>query len=469
MASSHSHIVFDGSKNERYSVFHHYKSLVRRLRKSNKVSVNKDTLTTLNLHDVNTLVISSPQDHFTSDEIDHLHHYLKQGGTIFVLLSSGGEAKLGTNINYFLEDYGISVASDTVIRSTYLDKANPSNCVLSDALCIPSMLSLLSSSPNSDDLLPPVIFPNGASLIVQSPALPLVLSGSLSFPVNRSLIAGCLIKPDNMTKVVDPLHESAGFGKLIVFGSSEMFCDDFIAQYNNMSLADAMFQIALNPTDIASLKVFDAILEGSSVGSFKVTTELADHRTVPEIGAWATKPKARLQSIDGFHHLSDPIRMIDEKLFALDTRHIPMSGKLHESLSLSHKPLTLIEPQFSSPLPSLTPAVFIPSAQEPSPPPLDLFDLDDEWASEHLNLAKLMSKCSGSKDVEYFVTEASHMLGIRNKVATADPKHYLYYVVSQLIKFKKFNVGSGIDESNKERIGVEHRENGVDMLTVMNK
>ena len=35
--------------------------------------------------------------------------YVEGGGNLLVLLSDGGETKLSTNINFFLEEYGIMV------------------------------------------------------------------------------------------------------------------------------------------------------------------------------------------------------------------------------------------------------------------------------------------------------------------------------------------------------------------------
>jgi len=44
----------------------------------------------------------------------------------------------------------------------------------------------------------------------------------------------------------------------------------------------------------------------------------------------------------------------------------------------------LIVPQFETPLLGLQPAIFPPIPRELPPPPLELFDLDEEFASEKL-------------------------------------------------------------------------------------
>jgi len=68
-------------------------------------------------------------------------------------------------------------------------------------------------------------------------------------------------------------------------------------------------------------------------------------------------------------------------------------------MGVPKKPLTLIEPQFEQPLPPLQPAVFPPAIFEPTPPALELFDLDESFANEHFKLAQLSKKCSGAEDL----------------------------------------------------------------------
>ena len=41
--------------------------------------------------------------------MDALTEFLNNGGCIFVMMSEGGEQKADTNINFLLEQYGISV------------------------------------------------------------------------------------------------------------------------------------------------------------------------------------------------------------------------------------------------------------------------------------------------------------------------------------------------------------------------
>ena len=54
-------------------------------------------------------VLAGPREKFTENEINHLKKYLESGGSILVLLGEGGEKRFNTNINFFLEEYGIMI------------------------------------------------------------------------------------------------------------------------------------------------------------------------------------------------------------------------------------------------------------------------------------------------------------------------------------------------------------------------
>jgi intraflagellar transport protein 52 len=62
---------------------------------------------------------------FSLSEFDALKKYISSGGNLLILMSEGGEAKAETNINYFLEEYGISVNTDAVVRSVFYKYFHP--------------------------------------------------------------------------------------------------------------------------------------------------------------------------------------------------------------------------------------------------------------------------------------------------------------------------------------------------------
>lgn len=105
---------------------------------------------------------------------------------------------------------------------------------------------------------------------------------------------------------------------------------------------------------------------------------------------------------------ADFTTLFDHNLYKYDTDLIPDAVGLYKRLNIKHKTLSLIAPQFDVPLPPLQPAVFMPCMRELPPPSLDLFDLDQHFASEKLLLAQLTNKCTDD-DLEYFVREAGEV------------------------------------------------------------
>lgn len=112
LAQKSNTVVFDVTKNELYRINDSYKSLQRKLKGSWKTTNNREDSTSItfeNLLQARVFVISGPREKFTETEINHLKKYLETGGSILVLLGEGGEKRFDTNINFFLEEYGIMI------------------------------------------------------------------------------------------------------------------------------------------------------------------------------------------------------------------------------------------------------------------------------------------------------------------------------------------------------------------------
>ena len=72
--------------------------------------------------------------------------------------------------------------------------------------------------------------------------------------------------------------------------------------------------------------------------------------------------------------------MFETNLFKYDFDLVPETVALYKSMEVKHEQLTLIVPQFEVPLLGLAPGVFPPVLRELPNPPLELFDLDDEFS-----------------------------------------------------------------------------------------
>lgn len=54
-------------------------------------------------------MIPGPQNAFTDDELSCLKNMVERGDSVLVAMSDGGEERTNTNINFFLEEFGIVV------------------------------------------------------------------------------------------------------------------------------------------------------------------------------------------------------------------------------------------------------------------------------------------------------------------------------------------------------------------------
>jgi len=187
-------------------------------------------------------------------------------------------------------------------------------------------------------------------------------------------------------------------GKLCVVGSTRIFDDDFYDNEKNAKLQDVLFKwlTGLN----------DCVINPK----YGEEAEVAEHHYIPNTQLLSESLKSCLQ--ENFEKLPrDFTQMFDSKLFRFDTDLIPEAIRLSHDLNLKHEPLTLIPPHFETPLPALRLAVFPPVLGELPAPQLDLFDLDEQFASEKARLAQLTNKCNDD-DLEYYIKESGDILNI---------------------------------------------------------
>lgn len=76
---------------------------------------NRDELSYHILEDVRILVIAGPQNAFTDDELSCLKNMVDRGDSVLVAMSDGGEEHTNTNINFFLEEFGVVVNNGKVL------------------------------------------------------------------------------------------------------------------------------------------------------------------------------------------------------------------------------------------------------------------------------------------------------------------------------------------------------------------
>ena len=80
------------------------------------------------------VIFFCPKDMFSKQEFEAMKQYLDNGGRLFFLTSEGGEHKNQTNLNYFLEQYGISVNTDCVVRTAFYKYFYPKETFISSGI-----------------------------------------------------------------------------------------------------------------------------------------------------------------------------------------------------------------------------------------------------------------------------------------------------------------------------------------------
>ena len=366
------------------------------------------------------------------------------------MLGEGGESRYGTNVNYLIEEFGISFNNDTVVRTVYYKYLHPKvvhvgNGVLSKgflagargkdrsltgevkseggAAASSSSSSSSSSGSGGKAADPSFVYPYGATLNVQKPATPILSSGFISYPLNRPIAALYATPGAKAGGGRDDGDEAGGSmggggmaagsgsdgrGRVAVVGSADLFGDEYLQKEDNDKVQDAMFKWLLGQSDFNHAESSEA--EG---------TELNEYHHLPDTEALAERLRSCLQESDELP--KDFTKLFDEDLFEFTMDVVPEAVAIYEKLGVKHEPLSLIPPQFECPLPPLQPAVFPPTLREPPPPSLDQFDLDEEFAPEKIRLAQLTNKCTDD-DLDYYVREAGEILGVAGKVNQGELK-----------------------------------------------
>ena len=114
-------VMFDQTKNPLFKLAEGFRTLHRKLKANWKVMSNSGEtgITIETLSQARVFVLAGPREKFSETEINHLKAYLEGGGSVLVMLGEGGERRFGTNINFLLEEFGIMVNNDSVVRTNY--------------------------------------------------------------------------------------------------------------------------------------------------------------------------------------------------------------------------------------------------------------------------------------------------------------------------------------------------------------
>ncbi|XP_008408408.1 intraflagellar transport protein 52 homolog isoform X1 [Poecilia reticulata] len=414
-----SFIIFNASKRELFGINNGYKYMQKRLRAQWKIQSIKEELSVEKLKGVKLWITAGPREKFTASELEVLKHYLDGGGNMLVMLGEGGEMKYDTNINFLLEEFGIMVNSDAVVRNVYYKYFHPKEALVSNGVLnreisraagkvVTGVIEDEAIGNNTQALT--FVYPFGATLSVIKPAVAVLSTGSVCFPLNRPVLA---------------FYHGKESGKLAVLGSCHMFCDQYTDREENSKIMDVVLQWLMSEN--IQLNQIDA-----------EDPEITDYTMLPDTGRLSEQLRVCLQ--EGDENPRDFTSLFDMSLFNLSPHSLPEVISSFKQLNVKHEPLQLITPQFETPLPQLQPAVFPPALSELPPPMLDLFDLDETFSSEKVRLAQLTNKCTDD-DLEFYVRKCGEILGVTPKLDKEhrDAKHILEHIFFQVVEFKKLN------------------------------
>ncbi|XP_061544792.1 intraflagellar transport protein 52 homolog isoform X2 [Phycodurus eques] len=308
---------------------------------------------------------------------------------------------------------------DAVFRTRYYKYYHPKEALVSDGVLNREIsrasgksMSGISEDDNVGNNTQALsfVYPYGATLNVIKPAVAVLSTGSICFPLHRPVVA---------------FYQGKETGKLVVVGSCHMFSDQFIDKEENSKILGVVLQWLM--TDTIQLNQIDA-----------EDPEITDYTMLPHIGCLSEQLTQYFQ--EGDENPRDFTSLLDVSFFSLSTDTLPQVLSVYKHLNVKDEPLQLIAPQFETPLPQLQPAVFPPILSDLSPPMLDLFDLDEAFSSEKVRLAQLTNKCTDD-DLEFYIRKCGEILGVTPKLDKdqRDAKHILEHVFFQLAEFKKLN------------------------------
>uniref|UniRef100_A0A914H4Z0 Uncharacterized protein n=1 Tax=Globodera rostochiensis TaxID=31243 RepID=A0A914H4Z0_GLORO len=457
-------------KNEEFTLFAGFRQLQKHLRNSWRVEIHSgDELVEAAFEKCRIFVLPCPRAKFTEDEFALVRKFVHSGGSLLVMCGEGGEQRNGTNTNFLLEEFGIVFNSDCVIRTMFHKYFDPKEALVPNGVvnrAIPSVAGVQKSFTEreaevvkKESLKGPkqpksqkrgtlrqmlredgddeeeanirsaltFVFPFGCTLNVDRRSVCVLSTGTVCYPISRPICAFHTMRKEN------------GSGKLAVVGSVQMFTDDFFAKEDNAKIFDVIIKFL---SDGFELNQIDA-----------AEPDIADFHTIPDNLRLSGQLKMCLQESEIEQTFTgDFTKLFDNSLCSVSLEHWPEAIRLYDKIGLKHEPLTLVTPAFQVPMPPFQPAVFAPEFRELAPPQLELFDLDDAFATHEIQLAQLTNRCA-ENELDLYIREAGEILDINKTLLRSDQqekkvysKQVLEYVIRHIVEWKKST--AGMDDSD---------------------
>merc|ERR1719473_1728461 len=112
--------------------------------------INKELISLERLKEAQLVIFPGPKEMFSVEEFTAIKNYLASGGSVLFMLGEGGEAKGNTNVNYLLEEFGISVNNDAVVRTAYYKYLHPKEAFISNGILCEDMVRCAKGEKKQD-------------------------------------------------------------------------------------------------------------------------------------------------------------------------------------------------------------------------------------------------------------------------------------------------------------------------------
>ncbi|EGT58802.1 hypothetical protein CAEBREN_29520 [Caenorhabditis brenneri] len=426
-------VLIDQSKQQQISLISGFRGVARHLKSVLTVEINTEPINLNVLDDVRMIIIPH--------QIESIWKFVEEGGCLMILSGEGGERQ---TLNELIGKYGITVNKDSVIRTVFLKYFDPkealvANGVVNRSIAVAAKKNVSTEQKQNSQTLS-FVYPFGCTLDVNNRIANIVLSsGSTSFPTSRPVVAFHETKMNEFKKK----------GRVCVVGSVSMFHDTYIDKEENGKIFDTFVEYLVNGFELNTIDAAEP--------------EINDYVNIPDHIHMSQQIKVCMYEGELDSAVSsDFMKILDNSLHSFNLKHWPMTLRLYEALNLSPPPLTLVEPQFELPMPPFTPAVFPPTFQELPMPPLELFDLDEQFSSPEIQLSQLANR-SEEEDLVFFIEKAAEITGIASELTRAErtPKKIIELAVSKLMMFKRSMMDGELEVASAFDLDDDHHRHSL--------
>ncbi|OHT09744.1 hypothetical protein TRFO_21267 [Tritrichomonas foetus] len=390
--------LIDAGHHEQYHRDKKLSAFVNVISPTSEPRAFKGPITADVLKDVKAVWFFGPTRDLKTEELAELDSFMTKGGSIILLAN-----KLTPNFESLIKKYGVSLA-EQVVSPTYITYINPYHVSVQHGLVNRALTHFMQDDQNAS-----FAYPEGNTLDVNSPSVIMLASGQSSYPLNRPIISYATVGNSG--------------GSLTVIGTPHMFNDEWIRKECNEKLLQFLLELILTKRE--ELNSIDA-----------EHPEVTERWYTPDVASMSERLRSCIQESEKMRtNFTDNF---DRGLFKMDMGFVADTQDLAKTLGLKNEPLETVTPQFDTALPPLTPAVFPPQMREPPGPVLELFDLDDAFASPKTRLAQLAQRTT-PRNAEKFVIQSAKILGILPKLPDDKQtgKNVLEYVFTQVVRWKR--------------------------------